>query len=522
MFVFEILLLAGQTVWVIFFFLFVGSTVFALWFGLERMELQKEIRALQRELSDLRPQLAATEKNCQRLAVRVGRLKKWSELADAEEQIEVMRMQAERQLIEAEKHAESLRWKAETELRTYRLEQETRILGDLRELGEEIRRRGKPAMQPAEIDVLCDSFDHHEIGRRLKEVRQNARRAIKKGNAADGIFIDNSTMDESGRFVVDVFNDKFELILLRLKSQPAALLEIEVRDAFGFVNLHCEKFQLTPIASEYLRLKLQELHLASSLHELKALSREEQRRIREQMKEEERARKEYDRVIRETQREEELLRRAIEQATKEVEYSTARERAENERKLAELTQRLQDAESRNQRALSMAQQTKRGHVYVISNVGSFGEDVFKIGLTRRIDPLDRVKELGDSSVPFKFDVHALIFSEDAPALEHMLHRHFIPNQVNKMNPRKEFFRVSLATVRHEIEALGLSASWTMEAEAHDYRETLAIEASMAADPEMKSQWIKHQLEVDEQNILTEAFEEYEEDLEEQSESPVVN
>jgi hypothetical protein len=85
---------------------------------------------------------------------------------------------------------------------------------------------------------------------------------------------------------------------------------------------------------------------------------------------------------------------------------------------------LQEAIEKKERALSMAQQTKRGYVYVISNIGSFGENVYKIGMTRRLEPIDRVKELGDASVPFQFDVHALVYSEDAPRLESMLHKEF--------------------------------------------------------------------------------------------------
>lgn len=84
----------------------------------------------------------------------------------------------------------------------------------------------------------------------------------------------------------------------------------------------------------------------------------------------------------------------------------------------------------------MAQQTRTGHVYVISNIGSFGEHVFKIGMTRRLEPKDRVRELGDASVPFEFDIHAMIFSDDAPTLKRALHRHFLKQQVNKVNPRK--------------------------------------------------------------------------------------
>ena len=108
----------------------------------------------------------------------------------------------------------------------------------------------------------------------------------------------------------------------------------------------------------------------------------------------------------------------------------------------------------------MAQQTRRGHVYIISNVGSFGDHVYKIGLTRRLEPQDRVDELGDSSVPFRFDVHAMIYSEDAPALESKLHKHFVMMQLNKINHRKEFFRVDLNHIREEIETLGITPKWT--------------------------------------------------------------
>jgi hypothetical protein len=144
----------------------------------------------------------------------------------------------------------------------------------------------------------------------------------------------------------------------------------------------------------------------------------------------------------------------------------------------------------------MAQQTRRGHVYVISNVGSFGEDIYKIGLTRRLSPLDRIRELGDSSVPFEFDVHALIFAEDAPALETKLHRHFVLSQINKVNYRKEFFRVSIAEIRTELEALGLAATWTMAAAAREYRESMAIEKAIANDPAAREAWLRRQLTLD--------------------------
>jgi hypothetical protein len=115
--------------------------------------------------------------------------------------------------------------------------------------------------------------------------------------------------------------------------------------------------------------------------------------------------------------------------------------------MASLQQQLAEAEARNQRARSMAEQTRAGNVYIISNIGSFGDGILKIGMTRRQDPMDRIHELGDASVPFEFDVHAMIATHDAPALERELHARFDDRRVNRINPRKEFFRVTIAELR---------------------------------------------------------------------------
>jgi hypothetical protein len=115
----------------------------------------------------------------------------------------------------------------------------------------------------------------------------------------------------------------------------------------------------------------------------------------------------------------------------------------------------------------MAEKTKSGYVYIISNVGSFGEDVVKIGLTRRLDPSDRVRELGDASVPFLFDTHAMIYSEDAPALERALHAEFESRRINLKNYRKEFFKISLADVEQAVKRLAPEALFFKDIEAQD-------------------------------------------------------
>ena len=135
---------------------------------------------------------------------------------------------------------------------------------------------------------------------------------------------------------------------------------------------------------------------------------------------------------------------------------------------------LAEAVENNKRAKSMAEQTRAGHVYVLSNIGSFGDEMIKIGMTRRLEPNERVKELGDASVPFRFDTHAMIYTEDAPKMEKELHRVFDSKRVNLINRRKEFFFVSLEEVRKAILKLDPNASFVSNREAREYMETLSI------------------------------------------------
>lgn len=133
------------------------------------------------------------------------------------------------------------------------------------------------------------------------------------------------------------------------------------------------------------------------------------------------------------EKEEAMLNKLKAQLQNKFDKASENEKAKYANKLADLEEKLKIAEEKNERAISMAQQTKSEHIYVISNIGSFGEEIYKIGMTRRLEPTDRVKKLGDANVPFSFDIHAMIFSKDAPKLETELHRIFKRQQVNKVN-----------------------------------------------------------------------------------------
>lgn len=344
------------------------------------------------------------------------------------------------------------------------------------------------------LDDLADEFGYTEAGQKLKEARDSSRAMVKAGIAATCDYVENNRKETAIRFIVDAFNGKVDSILSRSKADNHGKLEQEIRDAFALVNYNGSAFRNAKITDQYLTERLNELKWAATAYVLKEEEREEQRRLRDQIREEEKARREFERAIKDAAKEEDTIKKAMEKVQQQVAAANETQRAEFETKLHELEAKLKVAEEKNQRALSMAQQTRTGHVYVISNIGSFGEDVFKIGMTRRLEPTDRVRELGDASVPFEFDVHAMIYSEDAPTLEKKLHRHFLRQQINKVNPRKEFFRLGLADIRREVESFGVQTRWTMAAEAQHYRESLRVEQQIRENPTIEREWTRHQLE----------------------------
>lgn len=343
------------------------------------------------------------------------------------------------------------------------------------------------------LDELAEEYGFEEAGQQLRLARERSKRMIDKHEAATCDYVEVSRRDAAIRFVTDAFNGKVDSILSRVKSDNAGTLEQQVRDAYSLVNHNGSGFRNARVTENFLGARLDELRYACMAQALRERDKEEQRRIREQIREEEKARREIERALKDAEKEEEALQKAMAKVQAQVAKANDSERAAFEAQLHELRAKLVDAESRGQRALSMAQQTKAGHVYVISNIGSFGENVYKLGMTRRLEPLDRVKELGDASVPFSFDVHAMIWSDDAPRLEAQLHKVFVRSQVNKINPRKEFFKVGLGEIRGYLEQQGINASWTMAAAASEFRESQELERRLADNSAVAAEWLTHQL-----------------------------
>ncbi|HHA1952729.1 DUF4041 domain-containing protein [Enterobacter ludwigii] len=330
------------------------------------------------------------------------------------------------------------------------------------------------------LDEFAENYEFTDAGRELQKARELTKSLIKTSKAASCDYVEPNRRNTAIKFVLDAFNGKVDSTLSKIKHNNYGKLSQEIKDAFQLVNYNGSAFRSAKITDIFLQARLNELKWGVAVNEIMLEEKEEQRRIKEQLREEEKARREYERAIKEAEKEEKTIQQAIDKATKELMLAGEEQRLALEQKLAELQIKFEEAEAKNQRAISMAQQTRSGHVYVISNIGSFGENVYKIGMTRRLEPLDRVRELGDASVPFAFDVHAMIYSDDAPSLENHLHKVFNEKQVNKVNSRKEFFNVGIKDIKSTVANMNIDAHWTMFADAKEYRESLAIENERSA------------------------------------------
>lgn len=229
------------------------------------------------------------------------------------------------------------------------------------------------------------------------------------------------------------------------------------------------------LSPEFVEALEERLAIEIDLKRAKQVAKDRQRELRAEQKEEERVRKEAQKAEEKALYEAEVKRQALAELEAKMLEETEEQRALHAQELEALRAELAEAQSRAERAKSRAQETKQGHVYIISNIGSFGTDVLKIGMTRRLNPIDRVRELGDASVPFSFDVHALIECDDAPALESELHRLFDSRRVNKVNRRKEFFRVSIDEIQSKLEEEGHNALVIPVPSADEHYESLRLE-----------------------------------------------
>lgn len=292
---------------------------------------------------------------------------------------------------------------------------------------------------------------------------------VVEGSAEKG----KQMADEQIKLMLRAFNGECDAAIAKVKHGNFDNIKKRIEKSFDALNL-LGKTKNISISDQYLTLKIDELVLT---HELEVQKEEERERIREErerVREEEKAQKEILAARSKAEKEEEQKQKALDEARRKLAEEHGIHNAKLESLIAKLENELKDAIDRKAKAIARAQLTKSGHVYVLSNLGTMGPDVFKIGMTRRLDPLERVKELGDASVPFPFDVHAMIFCEDAPGLEYKLHKHFADRRLNLSNNRKEYFRVTLQEIQDAIKLIHGEVTIRIDQEALQYRESESI------------------------------------------------
>ncbi len=302
-----------------------------------------------------------------------------------------------------------------------------------------------------------------EIQAKIKERNITNGGAI---TAAQGWTVNGSTSEgakmikEFSKLMLRAYNGEVDDALRTLKPYK---VEAAV-DRVNKVEISIEKLGKTmsiAIDDDYHALRVSEIKLTADYLAMKEDEKERQKEEKLRLKEEEKAQKEFE-------KEKEKLNKELSHhqavLAKADETGNTQAAEEAKAKIAEVQNGISGVEER-------AANIRTGYVYVISNIGSFGEEVLKIGLTRRLNPEERIQELSDASVPFKFDTHAIIFSADAVSLEKQLHQELDAHRVNKVNGRKEFFRATPASVRELLTRLSTEGllSYKEEAEAPEWR-----------------------------------------------------
>ncbi len=301
-----------------------------------------------------------------------------------------------------------------------------------------------------------DFVTAEEYKLKLEQIRTQQKDMIKKDTAITGA--KNWTVDGSKskgeKMVKDMkklflraFNSDCEDTISKVKYNNYEMSLKKFRQSAESIE-KLGKMMLLHITPNYINSKIEELHLAFEYQLKKQDEKEAQKTARAELREAARLQREIEEQRKKVEKEQTHYQTALNKISQQLALNPdnpelLQKKTEIENQLIEIDKSLHDIDYReaNQRA---------GYVYIISNIGAFGENVFKIGMTRRLDPQDRIDELGDASVPFNFDVHAMIFSDDAPSLENALHHAFEDKKVNMVNQRREFFNVTLDEIKEVV------------------------------------------------------------------------
>lgn len=332
-----------------------------------------------------------------------------------------------------------------------------------------------------------DFIDSVSYKERLDKIRQEQKNMVKSkraavcntewevgGNKRKGQAMTNDNIKQ----IIRTFNIECDSIINKVTYSNIENSEKRIRKSFEQLNKLNKRVDVT-LTNRYLNLKIEELYLA---HEYKMKKEEEKellREAREREREEKKLQKELEKEKKKFDKENTKITSEIDEVKQQLANAAAEEKAKLEAEIAKLQAALDKNNEEIEKIDKYRETPGAGYVYIISNVGSFGEDVFKIGVTRRDNPEDRIRELSSASVPFRFDSHVFIFSDKAYDLESSLHERFDKQRVNKVNRRKEFFRISMDDVKQIVEEnKGAVHSFVERPDNEEYFDTLKIEKSM--------------------------------------------
>lgn len=328
-----------------------------------------------------------------------------------------------------------------------------------------------------------DFINSEQYKQRLNLIRQKQKEMIKNKTAVSGNmnWTVNGSLSQGKKMVSDMqklllraFNGECEEITGKVTYANFETSQERITSSYEAIS-KLGRIMNVAVTYPYYQLKQQELNLAFEYRQKKQQEKEEQRAIKAQMREEARLQKEIEEARWKIEKEQRHYINALKKIQEQIKKATGKEKADLQVKKQNLENQLSDIDKSLKDIDYREANQKAGYVYIISNIGAFGENVYKIGMTRRLDPTERVDELGDASVPFAFDIHAMIFSDNAPALESALHRAFEKRKLNWVNQRREFFNVTLDEIKKVVAAnYDKTAEFIETAAAEQYRITIKM------------------------------------------------
>ncbi len=328
-----------------------------------------------------------------------------------------------------------------------------------------------------------DFANSEKYKKELERIRDLQKELIKNGNAVTGNMnwtVDgskskgNKMVKDMQKLLLRAFNSECDEVISRVTYANYELSQKRIDKSCDAIS-KLGKMMGIEISWKYASLKDAELQLAFEYKQKKQEEKEEQKELRAQLREEAKLQKEIEEARKKIQKEQKHYQNALDSINKQLLTATDEQKSDLEQKKAEIEAQLSEIDKNIKDIDYRESNAKAGYVYIISNIGSFGENIYKIGMTRRLDPQERIDELSDASVPFNFDIHAMIFSDNAPALEAALHKAFENKKLNMVNHRREFFNVTLDEIKSVVmKNFDKSVEFIEVPEAEQYRTSLKI------------------------------------------------